>query len=69
MYWTGYLFIFRTMPPNRSFGYHIFSNPTTFHRHFEHHMEEFEHQMEAMFESLNSVFGKCVYVTHYLNCS
>lgn len=31
-------------------------------------MEEFEHQMEAMFESFDSVFGKCVYITHYLIC-
>lgn len=61
-----YLFIYRTTPPNGSFGYNIFGNPTEIHRHFEHHMQEFEHQLEAVFESFDSLFGKCVYITHYL---
>jgi hypothetical protein len=56
------------MPPDRSFGYNIFRNPTKIHRYFERHMEEFEHQMEAMFESFDSVFGKHVYITDYSIC-
>ncbi|XP_021939868.1 uncharacterized protein LOC110839721 isoform X2 [Zootermopsis nevadensis] len=53
-----------TTPPNGSFGYNIFGNPTEIHRHFEHHMQEFEHQLEAVFESFDSLFGGSFFQSH-----